>query len=73
MRRRIIVEHGEVTRLASLLHCTREMVSHSLAYRKDTSLARSIRKLALARGGVEIGGDKPINNKDYEKDAISAV
>ena len=64
MRRRIIVEHGEVTRLASLMHCTREMVSHSLAYRKDTRLARSIRKLALARGGVEVG-DEPINEPDH--------
>lgn len=73
MKRRIVVEYGEVANIAKLMGCTYEMVSHSLAFRKDTDLARRIRKMALARGGVEIGGDKPINNRDYEKDAVSAV
>lgn len=55
MKRRIVVDHGEVNRIALLMHCTREMVSASLAYRKDSSLARSIRKMALMRGGEEVG------------------
>lgn len=55
MKRRIIVEHGEVKRIALLMNCTYEMVSHSLAYRKDTKLAKAIRKMALTRGGVEVG------------------
>lgn len=60
MKRRIVVEHGEVGRIALLMHCTRVMVSHSLTYRKDSKLARAIRKMALARGGEEVGS-KPAN------------
>ena len=40
MKKRIIVEYGEVKRIALLMNCTYEMVSHSLAYRKDTKLAK---------------------------------
>ncbi len=47
------------------MNCTYEMVSHSLAYRKDTKLAKAIRKMALIRGGVEVG-DEPINNRNHE-------
>ena len=36
------------------MNCTREMVSHSLNYRKDTKLAKAIRKMAITRGGVEV-------------------
>ena len=46
------------------MNCTYEMVSHSLAYRKDTKLAKAIRKMALMRGGVEVG-DEPINNRTH--------
>lgn len=55
MKKRIIVERGEVKVLAKLMKCTREMVGHSLAFRKNTYLARAIRKLAIERGGVKIG------------------
>ena len=65
MKKRIIVEHGEVKRIPLLMNCTYEMVSHSLAYRKDTKLAKAIRKMALMRGGVEVGGE-PINNRNHE-------
>ena len=68
MKRRIVVEHGEVSRIAKLMGCTYEMVSHSLAYRKNTDLARRIRRMALLRGGVEIGNDQPSNREGYEKD-----
>lgn len=61
MKRRIIVERGEIGHIAQLMGCTREMVGHSLAFRKDTDLARRIRHLAILRGGVEIG-DEPVNN-----------
>ena len=54
MKKKIAVEHGEVSRIAHLMHCTREMVSHSLNYRKDTQLAKAIRKMAILRGGVEV-------------------
>lgn len=66
MKKRIIVEYGEVRRIAHLMNCTPEMVSHSLAFRKDTRLARAIRKMALMRGGVEVGVE-PINDMSHEE------
>ena len=72
MKRRIIVEHGEVKRIALLMNCTYEMVSHSLAYRKDTKLAKAIRKMALMRGGVEVG-DEPVNDSSHEEEFVKTV
>lgn len=56
MEERIIVARGNVSRIARMKNCSREMVSHSLAFRKNTRLARSIRKLALELGGIKVGG-----------------
>ena len=72
MKKRIIVEHGEVKRIALLMNCTYEMVSHSLAYRKDTKLAKAIRKMALTRGGVEVG-DEPVNDISHEEEFVKTV
>ena len=72
MKKRIIVEYGEVKRIAHLMNCTQEMVSHSLAFRKDTKLARAIRKMALMRGGVEVGNE-PVNDVSHESDMVGAV
>lgn len=72
MKKRIVVDHGEVKRIALLMNCTYEMVSHSLAYRKDTKLAKAIRKMALIRGGVEVG-DEPINNRSHESELVESV
>ena len=57
MKKRIVVEYGEVKRIALLMNCTYETVSRALAYKKDTKLARSIRKMALMRGGMEVGNE----------------
>lgn len=54
MKKKIVVEHGEQQFIAKTLNCTREMVCHSLAYRKNSLLARQIRKMAIERGGIEI-------------------
>lgn len=54
MKKKIVVEHGEQLAIAKILGCTQEMVCHSLAYRKNSILARKIRKVAIERGGVEI-------------------
>ena len=70
MKRRIIVEHGEVKRIALLMNY--EMVSHSLAYRKDTKLAKAIRKMALMRGGVKVG-DEPVNDTSHEEEFVKTV
>ena len=72
MKKRIIVEHGEVKRIALLMNCTYEMVSHSLAYRKDTKLAKAIRKMALTRGGVEVG-DERVNDTSHEEEFVKTV
>ena len=72
MKRRIIVEHGEVKRIALLMNCTYEMVSHSLAYRKDTKLAKAIRKMALMRGGVKVG-DELVNDTSHEEEFVKTV
>ena len=72
MKRRIIVEYGEVKRIALLMNCTPEMVSYSLAYRKNTRLAQAIRKMALMRGGVEVG-DEPINDMNHGNDMAGVV
>ncbi len=54
------------------MNCTYEMVSHSLAYRKDTKLAKAIRKMALMRGGVEVG-DEPTNNRNHGSELVKSV
>jgi hypothetical protein len=55
MKRRIVVDRGEVTAIARLMRCTSQMVSYSLSFSKDTLLARKIRKIAMDRGGVDAG------------------
>lgn len=72
MKRRIIVEYGEVKRIALLMNCTPEMVSYSLAYRKNTRLAQAIRKMALMRGGVEVCNE-PINDMNHGNDMAGVV
>lgn len=54
MKERIIVQRGDVNKIAHLMNCTRETVSHSLAFRMNSRLAHSIRKLAIARGGIKV-------------------
>ena len=66
MKARIVVEYGEVSKIAGLLGCSPEMVTHSLAFRKKSKLARSIRKLALDRGGSKVG-DNPQKTDNHEK------
>ncbi len=53
MKRRIVTERGEGKRLAELFGCTVQMVNYSLTFRKDSPLARKIRKAALERGGFD--------------------
>ena len=57
MKRKIVVDHGEVTAIARLMGCTTVFVSYALNFRKDSELARRIRRMALLRGGIEIGNE----------------
>lgn len=59
MRKKIVVEHGEVGEISRLMGCTRQMVNNSLAFRKDTDLAKRIRKMAILRGGQEVCFGEP--------------
>lgn len=70
MKERIVVEYSEVGKIAGLLGCSREMVSHSLAFRKNSKLARSIRKLAIERGGTKVGGN-PQKKESDENELIA--
>jgi hypothetical protein len=53
MKRKIIVEHGEVLSIAKIFGCTRQMVGYSLSFKKNSLLARKIRKVAVERGGFD--------------------
>lgn len=55
MNKRIVLNHGEAQKLASRFGCSREMVSKSLNFKKDSVLARKIRFVAKEHyGGVEV-------------------
>ena len=49
---KVLVEHGEIVKLAQLLGVARKTVREALSGQTNTPLARKIRKLALDRGGV---------------------
>lgn len=49
---RVLVEHGEVVKLAKFLGIARKTVREALSGQTNTPLARKIRKLAIDHGGV---------------------
>lgn len=56
MKRRIVVEHGDMRKIAASMGCTREMVGKALRFDKNSILARKIRHVAKEQyGGIEIG------------------
>lgn len=56
MKRKIVLDHGNATKIAKVMGCTREMVSKSLSFKKNSLLARKIRFVAVKHfGGVEVG------------------
>ena len=46
MNRRIVMDRGNVVKIAKTMNCTREMVSKALNFKKDSMLARKIRYVA---------------------------
>lgn len=55
MKKRIVLRRGDAMKVARRVGCTREMVSMSLNFRKDSVLARKIRFVAKEHyGGVEV-------------------
>ena len=67
MKERIVVERGEVKKISELMKCTRETVCHSLAFRMNSKLARSIRKLAIERGGTKVGDNSQKKDGDEKR------
>jgi hypothetical protein len=53
MKQRIVVDFGEGRELAKLFKCTHQMVTYSLNFKKNSFLARKIRKAAMERGGID--------------------
>ena len=54
MNRRIVMERGNVVKIALAMNCTREMVSKALNFKKDSALARRIRFVAKEQyGGID--------------------
>lgn len=49
---KVLVEHGEVAKLARLFGIARKTVSEALSGQTNTDLAKKIRKVAIDRGGV---------------------
>lgn len=58
MRKRIVVDRGEIKKISKDFKVTSKAVWEALVYRSSSSKARLIRKVALERGGVEIGDQK---------------
>lgn len=56
---RVLVEHGEIVKLAQLLGVARKTIREALSGQTNTPLACKIRKLALDRGGVFRPTQKP--------------
>lgn len=56
MKRRIVLDRGNVAKIARSMNCTREWVSKALNYQRDSRLAHKIRYVAKKEyGGVEVG------------------
>ena len=51
---RVIVNHGEVNRLAEMFSVSLPTVRSALRGKTSTKLSQNIRKTALDRGGVQI-------------------
>lgn len=56
MKRKIVLDRGNVAKIAKVMNCTPEMVSKSVNFKKNSLLARRIRYVAKEQfGGVEVG------------------
>lgn len=56
MKKKIVLDRGNVAKIAKVMNCTPEMVSKSVNFKKNSLLARKIRFVAVKHfGGVEVG------------------
>lgn len=54
MHKKIIIDYGKAKEIASLMKCTKEMVSLSMNFRKNSQLARKIRYVAIKEYGGKV-------------------
>ena len=55
MRKKIMMDYGSVNKLMSVFGCSRQMVSMSLNFKKNSALARKIRSVAKSQYGGKEG------------------
>ena len=65
MKKRIVVEYGKISQISKDFKVTRQAVYKALNYLSNSSKATLIRKVAIERGGVEIGDQKETGLKPY--------
>ncbi|MGP1436249.1 MAG: hypothetical protein ACTTKN_06435 [Phocaeicola sp.] len=58
MRKRIVVDRGEIKKISKDFKVTSKAVWEALVYRSNSSKANLIRKVAIERGGVEVSNQK---------------
>ena len=58
MKKRIVVEYGKISQISKDFKVTRQAVYKALNYLSNSSKATLIRKVAIERGGVEIGDQR---------------
>lgn len=58
MKKRIVVDRGMISQISKDFKVTRQAVYKALNYLSDSSKATLIRKVAIERGGVEVGNQK---------------
>ena len=58
MRKRIVVDRGEIKKISKDFKVTSKAVWEALVYRSNSSKASLIRKVDIERGGVEICNQK---------------
>lgn len=54
MSKKIILDYGKSKEIASVMKCTKEMVSKSINFKKNSTLARKIRHVAVSEYGGKI-------------------
>lgn len=56
MKKKIVLDRGNIAKIAKVMNCTPEMVSKSVNFKKNSLLARKIRYVAKEQfGGIEVG------------------
>lgn len=55
----VLVKHGERRKIANMLNVSEVTVRNALKGRTQSELSERIRKIAIQRGGIEMGDVKP--------------